>query len=116
MEITITYEVTDEQILNLLDEASRGSTYWCEGVVELAYESICKEVLEGKRHLVLKDSEKGNTHFFDIQNIKAGLKIMAMKYPKHFGDAFELGVDFTSDNNTGDVFMQCALLGEVIYG
>lgn len=116
MEITITQEVTDEQILNLLDEASRGATYWCEGAQELAYESVCKEVLEGKRQLVLKDSEEGKTHFFDVQNIKAGLKIMAMKFPKHFGDAIQLGGDFNSDAETGDVFMQCALLGDVIYG
>lgn len=116
MEIIITQEVSDEQILNLLDEASRGSTYWCEGVQELAYESVCKEVLEGKKQLTFTDTEADKKHFFDVQNIKAGLKIMAMKFPKHFGDAIQLGGDFNSDAETGDVFLQCALLGDVIYG
>lgn len=117
MQITISHEVTDEQIENLLDEASRGSNYWCGGVGELAYTSVCKDIIAGKHQIKLIDWEnKDKVYWFDVQNIKAGLKIMAEKYPKHFGDALGVGSDYNSDADTGDVFLQCALLGEVIYG
>lgn len=48
----------------------------------------------------------------DLQTIAKGLQIMAEKHPKHWAD-------FMAENDdaiTGDVFLQCALLGEVIYG
>jgi hypothetical protein len=48
----------------------------------------------------------------DRAAIDRGLAIMAEKYPRHFGD-------FIADNEdsiTGDVFIQCCLLGDVIYG
>lgn len=114
MQISISQEVSTEQIKNLLDEASRGSAYWCQGVEELAYESVCDDVIAGAVMLTLIDEEESKSHYFDVQNVKAGLKIMAEKYPKHFGEA--IGIGGNSDDETGDVFMQCALLGEVLYG
>lgn len=48
----------------------------------------------------------------DTRTIQAGLETMAKKYPKHWGD-------FVSDNadaDTGDVFLQCCLFGELVYG
>ena len=44
--------------------------------------------------------------------IERGMKIMAEKYPRHFGD-FMCG---NEDSTTGDVFIQCCLLGEIVYG
>lgn len=44
--------------------------------------------------------------------IERGLHIMAEKYPRHWGD-FLAG---NEDACTGDVFIQCCLLGEVVYG
>lgn len=44
--------------------------------------------------------------------ISVGLTIMMNKYPKH-------AIDFLQENEdaeTGDVFIQCCLLGEVVYG
>jgi hypothetical protein len=41
-----------------------------------------------------------------------GLQVMAEKYPVHFNN-------FDSDNfdaETGDVFLQCSLFGEIVYG
>ena len=48
----------------------------------------------------------------DRESIKKGLMLMADKYPRHFND-------FVNDNDdaiTGDVFLQCCLLGDVVYG
>lgn len=44
--------------------------------------------------------------------IQKGLKVMAEKYGRHFGDFM---VD-NHDAETADVFLQCCLLGEVRYG
>lgn len=52
------------------------------------------------------------TYTLDYMAIQKGLEIMAEKYPSHWAD-FVGGND---DADTGDVFLQCALFGEVIYG
>lgn len=44
--------------------------------------------------------------------IAAGLKLMAEKYPRHFGDM--LGE--TGDASTGDVLVQLAVFGEIVFG
>ncbi len=48
----------------------------------------------------------------DLEACMRGLALMQAKYPKHFADF----LDETDDATTGDVFMQCAVLGEVTYG
>lgn len=41
-----------------------------------------------------------------------GLETMALKYPRHFADF----LNENEDGNTADVFLQCALFGEITYG
>lgn len=41
-----------------------------------------------------------------------GLGVMAQKYPRHYGN-WLAGQD---DAETGDVFIQCALFGEIVFG
>ena len=48
----------------------------------------------------------------DLNAIKKGLQIMAEKYPRHMGDF----LNENDDADTGDVFLQCCLFGEAIYG
>jgi hypothetical protein len=46
------------------------------------------------------------------EKIEAGLQLMADKFPRHFAD-------FMNENDdaiTGDVFIQCCVLGDCIYG
>lgn len=48
----------------------------------------------------------------DVEAVKIGLQIMADKYPWHFAN-------FIGDNmdaETGDVLLQCALFGDIVYG
>jgi len=48
----------------------------------------------------------------DLRTITSGIRTMAAKYPKHFADF----MNEDDDGTTGDVFLQCCLFGEVIYG
>lgn len=48
----------------------------------------------------------------DLPAIQRGIQVMAEKYPKHFGDFMNENDDAT----TGDVFLQCCLFGQLVYG
>ena len=48
----------------------------------------------------------------DRAAIQRGLQVMAEKYPKHLKDF----MDDQADACTGDVFLQCCMLGDVVYG
>lgn len=56
--------------------------------------------------------ENATKHTLTLNRVKKGLKIMAMNYPRHFQDF----ISENSDAQTCDVFLQCSLLGKVIYG
>jgi len=64
--------------------------------------------------LFIKDIEDddGAEYRLDLEAIRKGLRVMADKFPKHFGDV----LDENDDAETGDVFLQCCLFGDVIYG
>ncbi len=51
-------------------------------------------------------------YMLDLQSIQDGLQLMADKHIRHFSD-------FIAENDdaiTGDVFLQCCLFKDVIYG
>ena len=60
----------------------------------------------------VRDAEEDINYTLDLDKIKSGLKIMAEKYPRHFGN----WLSEDDDAITGDVFLQCCLFGEVKYG
>lgn len=64
--------------------------------------------------LLIEDKESGvsDHHRLDLPAIEKGLEVFATKYPRHFGDWLAENDDAT----TGDVFLQCCLFGEVVYG
>lgn len=59
------------------------------------------------------DENNGATEWWlDLPTMQRGLTVLAEKYPTHFAD-------FAAENDdatTGDVFLQCCLFGEVVYG
>lgn len=61
--------------------------------------------------LRVKDDE-GKSYDINLRRLAEGFQVMHKKYPKHFAD-FIAGND---DATTGDVFLQCALFGELVYG
>jgi len=67
----------------------------------LVIETKAKDEIAGKKKWVL-----------DREAIARGLKVMREKYPKHFGDAMA----DDGDADTGDVFLQCCLFGELVFG
>jgi hypothetical protein len=62
--------------------------------------------------VIVKDQEEGKVYKLNLGAIHKGIEVMAAKYPRHFGDF----LSENSDSTTGDVFLQCCLLGEVVYG
>ncbi len=46
------------------------------------------------------------------EKLVAGVQVMAEKYPKHFND----WMNQNDDAITGDIFLQCCLFGEEIFG
>jgi len=63
-------------------------------------------------HLVVTDTEEGKKHRLDRAAIERGLAAMLTKAPRHFADF--LAED--DDAATADVFIQCCLFGEIVYG
>lgn len=103
-----------------------GSNYWYLMDLERSTEPEelwVHEDFDGFRHIqwplsrggrlfignLFGDEEQG---FLDLESVKRGLDVMAAKYPRHFGDFASEG----EDGGTGDVFLQCALFGDVVYG
>jgi hypothetical protein len=56
--------------------------------------------------------DRGKEYRLDFKAIENGLKIMAEKYARHFDDF----INENDDSATGDVFIQCCLFGEIVYG
>lgn len=127
-EIAAKFEVSFEDVASLLESAWQGSAYWATVVEYRAPDAWLFETTpkaeEGKHYghdyalnpggaVVVSDMEDDDKrHTLDHQTVARGLAIMAEKYPSHWSDF----VGDNADMSTGDVFLQCALLGEVLYG
>ena len=113
--ISIRSHFSLEDIKGLLDSASHGARYWSDSE-KLGYESIVSNVLLPKikgKNIAIKDYEnEPMAYLINIEKIKRGLTVMAKKQPHDFADILK----GEYDNNTGDIFLQCCLFGEVIYG
>jgi hypothetical protein len=63
--------------------------------------------------LMIADSECDmETKLLNREAMEKGLSIMAKKYPLNFNKF----MTENDDAETGDVFLQCALYGEIIFG
>jgi hypothetical protein len=89
-----------------------GSTYWAR------YKSgkILKTCLGDIDHpIIIEDFEGGKTFELSYIRIERGLKSMAEKSPKHFGDLIDPdGV--SCDAFTYDALLQHCCFGELVYG
>lgn len=57
------------------------------------------------------EPDEGKTWRLDYAAVAKGLQVMADKYHKHF----HTFLDENGDAETGDVFLQCCLFGEIVY-
>ena len=113
--ISVRTHIKFEDIKDILDSASRGSSYWAD-CGSLAYEDTTQAIVGELRAEPIEnfEAEKGETkiHHLNLKSIKKGFTVMAKKEPRHFADF----ISGNYDQITADVFLQCCLLGEVIYG
>jgi len=127
--VQVPIEITSENIQNLLTSAFEGgANYWVRSVNLDRSDNPPKpglvwwgtdEVFEGDFEATITfddpDGDEGNgegSAKLTWESIHRGLRVMARKEPHHFADVIRNDTDAV----TGDVFMQCALLGGVVYG
>jgi hypothetical protein len=105
-------EIEEKTIANLLCSAREGgANYWAtfeQCPYTLHGGTLCLPVS------VLEEEEDFTTkpHTLDLATVKRGLSLMAARAPQAFADILS-GDD---DSGTADVFLQYALLGEIVYG
>jgi len=115
-------EIPDQRIEDLLVSAFEGGVgYWAQIVGYVLPPGVLKPEVapyavlplrEGCAVLVRQtDEQKAPKLTLDRDAIAKGLTLMAQRYPRHFSDF----MSETDDADTGDVFLQCCLLGEIVY-
>ena len=118
---TVPESVNVERVKGLLCSAFEGgSNYWYmdldvhqwpDGVSRRGAWHMEVPVVEGGV-LSLVDKYEGDEHLLDLAKITKGLAIMREKYPRHWSN-------FATENDdaeTADVFLQCCVFDDIIYG
>ena len=124
VKVAVTMKVSLERMKDLLTDALEGgSNYWYiikdyrlpagKTVKDFEFPHNDIPFAEGGAALIgdLED-ESVTPKWLDLPALIKGLRVMARKYPRHF-------TDFINENDdaiTADVYLQCCLFGEVIYG
>lgn len=121
---TITIEVSEETIANLLCSAwEGGSCYWMSGgrpytwervngrmgPLKLALPVTVYERNDGKND---GDNDGDTPYTLDDAAIRRGLSLLP-KWPHHLRDVVSSD---GGDASTGDVFLQLCILGDIVYG
>ena len=124
MQITVKVEITTQQVVDLISCAFEGgSNYWCHSAIRVdgAVGSIYEpEFWDNGGQLIMAyddpdaddEGDCTGSKTIGLPELEAGLAIMAEKYPSHFGDL----MNDNTDADTGDCFLQCVILGDVVYG
>ena len=60
----------------------------------------------------LNEGEEPTKHYLTLKDVRKGLRLMKKEYPHHYADL----VEEDDDAITGDVWLQLAVFGELIYG
>ena len=60
----------------------------------------------------LNEGEEPTKHYLTLKDVRKGLRLMKKLYPEHYADLVEENDDLI----TGDVWLQLAVFGELIYG
>jgi len=131
LSVTATVEIPLKRVSDLLCCALEGgSDYWCQikkyvAPKELVFRLDTKHVYHrldyplnegGALHIIVSGAdlkaEKPDTYTLNLPAISRGLQIMVEKFPQHFADFMST----EEDAETGDVFLQCCLFGDVVFG
>ena len=131
--LTQSHFLTHEGLSNLLSTALFGS-YWADIAIKRSeyhlaeeYKYDCWEnkwaaVLINGGSLVVYDysdcnnelyeDDEPSKHTLTLKDVRKGLRLMKKEYPSHYADL----VEENDDAETGDIWLQLAVFGEVIYG
>lgn len=125
----VNMQIADQRLKDLLCCALEGgSNYWYkierfnypqgqnQQTMPLEFRHLELPFVTGGSLTISDDSicDQGSVegeHTLDHDAMLRGLEVMREKYIKHYDD-FMTG---NEDADTGDVFLQCALFGEVVY-
>ena len=98
----------------LITALEGGSNYWV-GCVSPLYESVASYADPSNYHPRMTPRtfvDEDGSNVLDWEALNRGYLIMRDKYPHHWADM----VEETGDAITADVFLQCCLFGEIVYG
>lgn len=131
---TVTGEVDANDLMNLVVNAfdSGVTNYWANSAVVVLpegfdvtkipwlkdpeeWESCSKSYIapfvEGGKVVLLDNEEEDKKYVLDLAAIRRGVEIMSSKYRRHWADFREEN----DDADTADVFIQCCVMGEVVF-
>lgn len=124
-----TITITRDRLSDVLCSALEGGSnywYWLEGKVEPTVWEFESDPPRERSHYLndyplnpggallirdVEDEESHGTMCLDAQTIQWGLTILSQKYPQQIADI----LSEQDDANTGDILLQCALFGDIIY-
>ena len=127
IQLILQHDITLQRVQDLLVSAFEGgSGYWIDSATINAQPPVLDVKMEGMKEETIYNVPVNKGGIIDIkvydydqpvepltlETIKAGLKIMAVKYPHHFKNFLEEN----DDAETADVFLQCCILKDVIFG
>lgn len=117
VKLAITFKLTEGMFHDQVTAAVEGgSNYWAR--IDVGKHKPGWRNYFMAKFTVIEISDKkagvvqGLTYELSLDKLKAGLQVLADKYPHHFKDV----IAETGDATTGDVLVQCALFGEIVYG
>lgn len=118
IEVTIKLKLSEgtfhDQVCAAIE--SDGSSYWAS--IDVGQHELGWRNYFSAKFKVIEDSDEtkgaiqGQTYELSLDKLKAGLQVLAAKYPHHLCDILAENGDAT----TGDVLVQCALFGDIVYG
>ena len=122
-EVQIKVKISEERMKGLLCCAMEGgSNYWAEIVKyvipkdadtsTVEFKHIDIPFIEGCGILIQDQFGDEEPKLLNIDAMKKSLQIMGEKYKWHLDNFLKEN----DDAETGDVFLQCALYGDIIYG
>ena len=97
----------------LFNECECYEDKWAAGLMKgrgvVVYDILSPEAEDCE---TLGEFPKTAKHHLTIEGVKKGLELMRDQYPRHYADLMEENDDLI----TGDVWLQLAVFGELIYG
>lgn len=114
--VKISHNLGIHTVANVLVSALEGGTgYWAQINNEKGpnYDAdICERIAAGDAFLLITDTDTNKEYRLNRAAVARGLAVMVRDYPAEISDI----VHENDDASTGDTLLQCALLGEVVYG